>query len=146
MTNTQDLIPQKLALLQEAEIAFHSIETGLGQLTKNIPYAPKPYYFSWFLLLSTGFERLMKIVVCLHEFESTGAFPSRRFLQNTMRHDLVVLRDEVIRRCYTTAYLGKTFVPDDLDFLTNNDVLTLILNSLNDFANQDRYMFMNRIQ
>lgn len=87
----------------------------------------------------------MKIVVCLHEFEATGAFPTRRFLQNTMRHDLIILRDEVIRRCYTTTYLGRTFAQNDLDFLTNNNVLTLILNALNDFANQDRYMFMNQI-
>jgi hypothetical protein len=83
MTNPQGLIQQKISLLQEAEIALYSIETGLGQLAKNRPYAPKPYYFGWFILLSMGFERLMKIIICLHEFETNGSFPSRRFLQHT---------------------------------------------------------------
>ena len=145
MSQTQTLIQQKLALLQEAEIALYSIETGLGQLTKNIQYAPKPYYFSWFLLLSTGFERLMKIVICLHEFEVTGAFPTRQFMKKNMGHSLVNLRDEIIQRCYTPMYLSKVFAQDDINFLSNNAVISLILNALNDFATQDRYMFMNQI-
>jgi len=49
MSNPLDLIQQKMALLQEAEIALYAIETGLGQLAKNRPFAPKPYYFGWFV-------------------------------------------------------------------------------------------------
>lgn len=145
MTAQQTLIQQKLALLQEAEIALYSIETGLGQLRKNRPYAPKPYYFSWFILLSTGFERLMKVVVCLHEFEATGSFPTRKFLQRVMRHDLIALRDEVLHRCYTPAYRNREFGQKDYDFITSDNVLLNIVSALNDFSDKDRYMFMDRI-
>ena len=116
MSNAQALIQQKIALIQEAEIALYSIESGLGHLAKNRPYAPKPYYFAWFILLSTGFERLLKILICLHEFETTGVFPSRRFLQHTMRHDLLTLRDEVVRRCFVPPYLDRNFAQDDYRF------------------------------
>jgi hypothetical protein len=145
MSNMQTLIQQKIALLQEAEIALYSIETGLGHLAKNRPYAPKPYYFAWFILLSTGFERLFKILICLHEFETTGTFPTRRFLQRTMRHDLLTLRDEVVRRCYVHPYLDRDFAQDDRNFLATDTLLVHILSALNDFANEDRYMFMNKI-
>jgi hypothetical protein len=145
MTHPQGLMQQKIALLQEGEIALYSIETGLGQLAKNRPYAPKPYYFGWFLLLATGFERLMKILVCLHEFETTSAFPTRRFLQRTMRHDLIVLRNEIVSRCYTPTYLAQNFARDDYDYLVNNTLLLAILTALNDFANEDRYLFMDRV-
>jgi hypothetical protein len=145
VTSPQTLIQQKLALLQEAEIALYSIETGLGQLRKNRPIAPKPYYFSWFILLSTGFERLMKVAVCLHEFEATGEFPTRKFLQSVMRHNLIALRNEVIRRCYTPAYRNRDFGQRDYDFITTDDVLLNILSALNDFSDKDRYMFMDRI-
>ena len=145
MNNMQALVQQKLALIQEAEIALYSIESGLGHLAKNRPYAPKPYYFAWYILLSTGFERLLKILICLHEFETTGAFPTRRFLQRTMRHDLRTLRDEVVRRCYVSPYLNRDFAQDDRNFLSNDVLLAHILSALNDFATEDRYMFMNKI-
>jgi len=98
MSNPVDLIQQKMALLQEAEIALYAIETGLGQLAKNRPYAPKPYYFGRFILLSTGFERLMKVIICLHEFETAGQFPTKKALKS-IGHDLTTLCNGVVTRC-----------------------------------------------
>jgi hypothetical protein len=145
-TNTaQDLVRQQVGLLQEAEIALYSVEAGLAALEKNRPYAPKPYYFAWYLLLSTGFERLMKIIVCLHEFEETGAFPTRRVLQRNIGHDLFRLRDTIVQRCYTPDYCQRVFGQDDLSFITSDAVLLLLLRVLNDFAMGDRYLFMNQI-
>ncbi len=134
-----------MGLLQEAEIALYSIEAGLAALEKNQPYAPKPYYFAWYLLLSTGFERLMKIIVCLHMFETTGAFPTRRVLQRDIGHDLLKLRDAIVQRCYTPEYCQRLFSQDDLRFITSDPILLHLLQALNDFAQGDRYMFMNQI-
>jgi hypothetical protein len=141
----QDLVRQQVGLLQEAEIALYSIEAGLAALEKNRAYAPKPYYFAWYLLLSTGFERLMKIIVCLHEFEATGAFPTRRSLQRDIGHDLLRLRDAIVQRCYTPDYCQRVFGQDDLSFITSDPVLLPLLRALNDFAMGDRYLFMNQI-
>jgi hypothetical protein len=145
MPNTHNLVQRKLSLLQEAEIALYTVEAGLANLDKNMPYAPKPYYFVWYLLLSTGFERLMKIVICMHEFETTGSFPTNRFLRVTMGHNLIALRDEVVKRCYTTDYLSNSFAQEDYNFVTDDNLLTYILKTLSDFAERDRYMFMDRI-
>jgi len=141
----QDVIRQKIALLQEAEIAIYSIEAGLASLQKNRPYAPKPYYFAWLLLLATGLERLMKIVICLHEFETVGTFPSRQYLARTIGHHLLRLRDEVVRRCFSATYLNGQFGQEDLDFITMDSLLNQLLSLLDDFARDDRYLFMNGI-
>lgn len=141
----QDVVRQKMALLQEAEIAIYSIQAGLVALQKNRPYAPKPYYFTWLLLLATGLERLMKIVICLHEFETVGAFPSRQYLARRIGHNLLRLRDEVIQRCYTSTYLMRPFAQEDHKFVETDPLLNQLLGLLDDFARDDRYIFMNGI-
>lgn len=139
------LIRQKTSLLHETEVAFYAIEAGLAALEHNHPYAPKPYYFAWYLLLATGFERLMKIVVCLHTFDVTGAFPPRRVLQYDIGHDILRLRDAIVTRCYTSEYCQHTQGHDDWQFITHDPVFESLLHALNDFAKRDRYLFMNQI-
>jgi hypothetical protein len=138
MSQKLDLIQQKMALLQEAEIAVYSIETGLGHLAKNKPYAPKPYY-------STGIERLLKIIICLHEFNNTGMFPKQQFFQKKFGHDLIKLLNEVVSRCYVYPYLDRDFAEDDYDFLVHDLLWAKIVSALNDFAKEDRYMFLNKV-
>jgi hypothetical protein len=144
MTNPQQLIRQKGAFILEADIAFYTIEAGLAAIDKNRPYAPKPYYFLWFSLLSTGFERLMKLIICLHEFEQNGAFPTRRF-QRQMGHNLVALRNEIVARCFTPTYCASVAGQEDYQFITSNNVINAILSAIDDFAREDRYMFMDNI-
>ena len=50
--NPQDLIRQRMALVQELEIAMYSIESGLAVLQRNQAYQPKPRHFTFLLLLA----------------------------------------------------------------------------------------------
>ena len=144
--SSQNAIRQQVALLQELEISIFSIETGLAILRKNRPYAPKPHYFAWLLLLATGFERLMKVIICIQAFEAHGKFPSKTFLARTISHDLLALRNEIVNRCFTSSYLqNRSFAQQDYDFITNNELTEMLLSLLNDFAKSDRYIFMDSI-
>lgn len=135
---------QKVALIQELDIAIYAIEAGLAVLAKNRPYAPKPHHFGWLLFLATGFERLMKIIICLDEFEKNGTFPAQTLLRNA-GHNLVALRDDVVNRCFTPTYRARQFTQDDYDYITNDTVLQMLLILLDDFARRDRYLFMDEI-
>jgi hypothetical protein len=140
----QDIISQKLSLIQESEIALYSIEAGLTALEKNRPYASKPYYFTWLLLLSVGIERLMKVIICLREFEVNNKFPTKKSLKN-VSHNINKLFESVLRECFTTDYLKKSFAQADYDILKNDVLMIKLLELLSDFAIQDRYIFMDKI-
>ncbi len=84
-------------------------------------------------------------MICLHEFEAVGAFPSRQYLARTIGHNLLRLRDEVVRRCYTATYLSRQFGQEDHNFIATDPLLNQLLSLLDDFARDDRYIFMNGI-
>lgn len=143
-TGAAPRIRQEIALLQEVEIATCTIEAGLAALAQNRQYAAKPYWFTWMLLLSTGLERLMKVIVCLHELETNHTFPKPATIKR-LGHDLHTLRTEVVTHCFTPAYQAHVWGAHDYHLLTANDVVQMLFDLLNDFAKTDRYLFLDRI-
>jgi len=41
---------------------------------------------------------LMKVIICLHEFETAGQFPTKKALKS-IGHDLTTLCNGVVTRC-----------------------------------------------
>ena len=140
-----DLIRQRMALIQELEIAMYSIESGLAVLQRNQAYQPKPRHFTFLLLLATGLERLMKLVICLDKVEKTGSFPAQSFLQKKLGHDLRKLRDTVAHECFSPTYRTHPAGKADYAFITDAPLLNELLLVLSDFAQSDRYIFMNGV-
>jgi hypothetical protein len=138
------LIQQKHSLLQELEISIYAIECGLSILQGDFAYSPKPKHFAYLLMLATGFERLMKVILCIHNFHASNKFPSEEELR-LLGHKLIDLRDKVINQCFSKKYLERPSASEDLEFLTKNGVIVEMLELLDDFARGDRYFFMDRI-
>ncbi len=76
---------RRLYLMEELDVSVATIETGLAELQRSRPYRTR--HFVFLLLLATGVERLMKIVLHLRTLETTGAFLSRDAMIKRYGHD-----------------------------------------------------------
>lgn len=137
-----DSTMQRLYLLQELDQAVLLIESGLAVLQHKRLY--KPTHFVFLTLIASGLERLMKIILCLHEIETNKKFLSIKQLKK-LSHNLEDALNNIIERCFTSEYLKLPIARDDLAFLKNDDTFKLMIKILSDFGNQDRYIFMNGI-
>ena len=140
----QDYLRQKASLFLESEFAFYAIESGLAVLEQNRMYASRPYHFVWMLLLANGFERLLKVVLCLETLQRTNAFPNKKQLK-AFSHDLVQLDQRLQQTCFQASYLATAQGAADYAWLSNDPVMRELLLLLRDFAVADRYMFMDQI-
>jgi len=67
-------IQQKVALALEIKTSVKLLCLGLAEL-QGIDGA-NDFYHLPFLLISSGFERLMKCIICLKRLKDTGRFPT----------------------------------------------------------------------
>lgn len=125
----------------EIDVSISAIESGLAILQES---QGSRRYFAFMILLSAGLERLMKIVISLHTFKVSGRFLSNSDLKK-LSHKLGDLRTRVISECFTAQYLSKSVAQEDLDFLTKDKLLGEMLDVLSDFAQRDRYIYLNGI-
>jgi hypothetical protein len=127
----------------ELHTAIRLIKTGLRELQRLT--ADTDFFHLPILLLSSGFERMLKIAICCHELETTGEYPSRSVFPRGKRgHDLVVLLDDVTKRCFSDAYLARiSTAKADLEFLRNDDKLRKVVRILSDFGQSARYYNLN---
>ncbi len=97
------------------------------------------------LLLASGFERLMKTVICCHHLKATGEFPGRDAFPSGRRgHDLVWLLSQVTHKCFSDDYLcGVPAARIDIEFLRNDAKLRRIVQVLSDFGQSARYYNLN---
>jgi hypothetical protein len=134
---------QRMYLIQELDVAMVTIEAGLTAIQASRPYRPRHSVF--LLLLATGIERLMKIVLHVHALETTGAFLTESYMKKHYGHDLVKLCEGVIANCFTQAHLARPVARDDLDFIRHDAIFQPMLTLLADFAKTDRYVYLSGI-
>lgn len=138
-----DDVRRRLYLIQELDVSLLAIAAGLAELHGSLPYRSR--YFVFLLLLSTGLERLLKIVLHLRALETTGAFLSRDEMKNRYGHNLVGLCNAVVTECFTPEHLTRPATQADLRFVRDDPILRPMLELLSDFATADRYIYMNGI-
>lgn len=136
-------IVRNLSLIQELHTAIRLIKAGLGQLQRLD--GANDFYHLPILTLSSGFERLMKVLLCLRSQEESGEYP--RFCdicpKKTNGHDLVYLLSEIKERCFLEKY--KNEIPaakKDFEYLESRDLLKF-LTILSDFGKSARYYYLN---
>ena len=77
------------------------IEYGLNEI-KSLTGMPDSNHLA-FYLLSNGFERLMKCIICFWEYKNSNEFPKvKRY-----GHNLLVLKKEIVKICYKMDYRKK---------------------------------------
>ncbi|SFJ76897.1 hypothetical protein [Myroides guanonis] len=123
-----------IALLDEFENSGNLIKLGFGEI-QNINLN-NSYYFLPFQLLSQGFERLMKVYICVGHFHKFKKLPDSKYIR-ILGHDLEKLLDEIIKNYYlerreSQFILDKKFLDKDLD-------LKELLFILSEFGKLSRY-------
>lgn len=97
------------------------------------------------LLLASGFERLMKTVICCHYLNATGEFPDRGIFPTGRRgHDLIWLLNYITDQCFPESYVSQISAARvDVEFLRGDEQLRCIVKILSDFGQSARYYNLN---
>jgi hypothetical protein len=145
MTNPQaqariDATRRNLNLIQELDIAIEWLGSGLAILQQSRLFRPRR--FTILLLFANGLERLMKVILSLHAFETRGMYLSQQELKS-LGHKLTYLRDRVVRLCFTPTYLQRPIAQEDLNFLQHDETCQTLLNILSEFATYKRYAYLD---
>lgn len=105
---------QKTAVVEEVYSAIYLIEFGLLALNElaNAEHLPV-------LLLSNGFERLLKMILCLNDLEQEGQLPTASSFSRNRNHDIDRLLKQVIdiAKQWNCEERYKKSAKADMDFL-----------------------------
>lgn len=131
-------IQQKLAIDQELLNAVRLILAGFGQL-QNLDGA-NDFYHLPLLTLSSGFERLMKVMLCFRILEKTGEFPRPKDLPSGRKgHDLEFLLKRIREECFLQSYVDQIpIAKEDLEYLEAEELLSFLA-VLSKFGQAARY-------
>lgn len=126
---------RELALIQELETSVLLIKYGLRELqTVN---GGKHFYHVPMLTLANGFERLMKVIICLSLSENQGCYPNEYPWDKNKKvngHDLEFLLSYITESCFSSGTPNA-----DVDFLNNNERLKKFVRLLSNFGMSSRY-------
>lgn len=142
MTESNNIIPQQWSSLnEEIHTSIKLIQLGIKEL-QEITHE-NDFYHLPLLLLSSGFERLMKCMICLKYLDENGKFPTSEEIKS-LGHDLVKLKEKIISDCISkeTAY-ERPATNQDYEFLTADRDLDKFIKILSDFGQNARYHNLN---
>lgn len=142
---------KEFALIQEVETAVFFIREGLVSLNGldgANDFAHLPLF-----LLSNGFERLLKLIICLDYIQRKGKFPdassfkkSRKNKKGIKTHDVDDLLKRVIDIAEEWKYAERcAATQEDITFLQNDDDLQKVVSLLAAYGINARYYNMNVI-
>ena len=130
---------KKICLGDEVKISIKLLLLGLGALQKI--NEENDFYHLPFLLLSSGFERLMKCIMCLKYYKENKIFPSLKKIKgNTNGHDLMYLKNKVIKDCISKSItFTKEVTKKDYEYISNDKNLDKLIEVLSKFGQYSRY-------
>lgn len=138
---------QALALDDETRIAADVIAAGVHELRRIDESNDR--VFAPMLLLSVGFERLLKLTLVLYELARSGKVPSSKALRQhggRKGHDLAALTSAVVARGGSDEQLlRRPACKDDLPFLREDEVLTYAVATLAEFGTTSRYYHLDTL-
>lgn len=135
-------MPKQFALVYETGTAVMLLRSGLGHL-QQCSHSTHPYHVP-LVLLSLGFERLMKVVLCLHTNVSKGTWPDDAQLRGTWGHKLVAMRDEIIAVLESEGCDGENLPNGKVVCELQDAEARRLLQLLADFAHPEgRYFHLN---
>jgi hypothetical protein len=135
----ENILDRKIASLMEVETSVKLLKKGMGDL-QNIGSA-NDFYHAPILLLSSGYERLMKCLLCL-AFMDENMNPTEKayYPKGRKGHDLTLLLKKLIEVCEKKGYSSKfPKAKEDIELLSKDEDLRKIVTLLSDFAQGGRY-------
>jgi len=126
-------------LFWEVETASKLIKKGMAEL-QAISDA-NDFYHVPILLLSSGYERLIKCLLCLASMSEEGEITGMPYTTSGRKgHDLDLLLNTLLKICQEKNYSSKfPAAKIDIDLLTNDKVLREIISIFFNFAQAGRY-------
>jgi len=126
---------RKICLINEVDTSIKLLKKGMGEL-QDISGA-NDFYHVPFLLLSSGYERLMKCLLCLAFMDKNGECKEPPFKKT---HNLNYLLKQLLSLCEQKKYSIKfADAKKDIDMIRNDKRLRNIISNLSDFAQGSRY-------
>lgn len=127
---------KKLCLRDEVMNGVVLVAQGLGEIQRS-GYTESDYHRVLFPL-ANGFEKLMKVILCLFGLASKRGFPTSNEMKN-WGHDLGKLLERIRQKCATADYADRCpACREDVD-LFNGTVLQGFVRILSDFGKGGRY-------
>jgi len=131
-------IQKKFAIINEVETSINLLYYGLREIQQI--NGANDFYHVAFLLLSSGFERLMKTIICFHHIKIHKEYPKKNiFPKGRKGHDLMLLLNLITTACFKKEYLKRPAAKEDLEYLKNDEQLHRFVKILSDFGQSARY-------
>lgn len=126
---------KKICLYKEVRISIKLLLLGLKALQEI--NEKNDFYHLPFLLLSSGFERLMKCMICFRHYKENNVFPN---IKEIKTHNLILLKEKLIKECIPKVFADKReATKDDYEFIENNKELNRLIEVLSKFGQYARY-------
>lgn len=132
---------RNICLVHEVGNAIEFIKKGICEIkNSNIEIGESIIPLQ---LLATGFERLMKCILCARYLHVHGEYPDIKFLKKDMGHDLESLLKNIREECKEMQYDVRSATKQDMDFLTTDDKLLKMNQLLSEFGAGARYYYLD---
>ena len=140
-----NLILRKICLLNEVDTSIKLLKKGMGDL-QDIS-GKNDFYHAPILMLSSGYERLIKCLLCLALMDDNMNFKEQPFETLERKgHNLDYLLDRLLSICEQKNYSSKfPAAKKDLDFLSKDEYLRKIISLLSNFAQGGRYYNLDMV-
>lgn len=140
-----NIVYRKICLLKEVETSIKLLKKGMSDL-QNISGA-NDFYQAPILLLSSGYERLIKCLLCLALMDDNGEFKGPPYETSKGKgHNLDYLLCRLLSVCEQKNYSSKfPAAKADIDLLRKDKDLRKIISLLSDFAQGGRYYNLDMV-
>ncbi len=129
---------RKISLIEELETSMKLLKLGFGEY-QNLDMANDFYYLP-FQLISSGFERFMKCIICLGHLEKHGVFPKPGLFRKTLKHDLITLKTHIVENYFQE---NSEALSIDLVYIKTDKDLEKLIELLSEFGKYARYYNLN---
>lgn len=129
------------------EESVNLIQRGIDHLQKIKFYYREYYYLLPFLLLSRGYEVLMKCMICFKSYKDNKSYPKCEEIKN-YRHNLDKLRKNIVKNYeYISKEDYKKFPEIEIDqkYLSQKDELIKLIKIISDYAKAGRYFELDYV-
>jgi hypothetical protein len=124
-----------ISAIFEMKKTIKLLKAGLAEIQIISPAID--FYDPAFMLLSSGIERLLKLMLLLHFADNNSHYPkSNEIWSNGKGHDLVSLKQEVAKICIP---ISQPFASIDYDIITNDIFINRVCALLSNYAKGGRY-------
>jgi len=123
---------KNLCLFDEIETSSKLIQVGLGEL-QNIN-SGNDFYYLPFQLLSSGFERLMKCIICIGYFNEHQKYPDTTEIKT---HDLLKLKELILKKYFKKD--SPLALKEDFEFISKDKNINQLMYLLSEFGKYARY-------